>query len=185
LRRYEEALQGLPHENPVTRQDWIGYHLRGMILLRTGKVDEAVRIFERGTREDPIPSSKEYFRSALALAYLRQRDFAKTLRVLDDVTAPLLQPQANVLRFHAYGASNDAERAAASYEKLRDKPWPIPDDLVDELHRKNILKLEPRHDDEWVLDKEIDMNIFDANQQAMSYALLAAQQAMSYALLAA
>lgn len=174
LRRYDEALELLSVENPVTLHDWIGYHIRGMILLRTKKVDEAIRIFERGVRENPIPSSREYFRGALAVAYLRQRDYPKAESTLESVNAPLLQPQANVLRLHASGASGKYDRAAAAYEKLRDKPWFISDELVTELHRRYILKEEPRHDDDWVFEREADTRLFDPNQQALSFALLAA-----------
>ncbi|MDT5159319.1 MAG: hypothetical protein QOH51_3676 [Acidobacteriota bacterium] len=174
LHRYDEALQYLPNENPTLLQDWIGYHIRGMILLRMGKVDEALRIFEHGVREDPIPSSKEYFRSALAVARLRRGDFVRAGSVLDEVTAPLLQPQANVLRLHSFGATGDTKRAAAAYQKLRDRPWSVSDELVEELNRKYILKEEPRYDDDWIFDKEVGSLLLVANQQVMSFSLMAA-----------
>jgi tetratricopeptide (TPR) repeat protein len=174
LRRYDEALESLPDENPVTPGDWIGYHIRGMVLLRTRRIDVAVQIFEHGVREDPIPLSKEYFRSALAVACLRLRDFARAESALEGISTPLLQPQANVLRFHTFGALGKHAAATAAYEKLSDKPWFIPDELVTELHRKYILKEEPRHDDDWIIEQELDMFLFDPNQQAPSFALLAA-----------
>ena len=34
--RYDVALQGLPEVNPQTASEWIGYHIRGMIMLRRG-----------------------------------------------------------------------------------------------------------------------------------------------------
>ncbi|MFL6334412.1 MAG: tetratricopeptide repeat protein [Pyrinomonadaceae bacterium] len=168
LRRYDEALQLLP-EHPVTQGDWIGYHIRGMILLRMGNINEAVNIFERGVREDPIPSSREYFQSALAVACLRRGDLAGAGKALEGVNSPLLQPQANVLRLHTYGADGEQEPAVAAYEKLREKPWFIPDELVAELHRKYILKEEPRHDDDWVFEQELDIFLFDPSQQIISY----------------
>jgi tetratricopeptide (TPR) repeat protein len=174
LRRYDEALQQLPDSNPSTRGDWIGYHIRGMILLRTNRVREAIRIFEQGASEDPLPSSREYFRNALAVAYLRRRDFAGAGKAVDDVKTPLLQPQANVVRLHAYGASGNGARATAAYEGLSNKPWSIPDELVAELHRRYLLKEEPRHDDEWVFEQEVDMLLSNSGQQMLSSALLAA-----------
>jgi tetratricopeptide (TPR) repeat protein len=171
LHRYDEALQQLPDDTPSTLQDWIGYHIRGMILLRTNSVEEAVRIFEYGVRENPFPSSREYFQNALAAACLRWSDFAGAGSALEGVNAPLLQPQANVLRLHTYGASGDEARALAAYEKLRDKPWIIPDDLLAELRRRYVLKEEPHHDDRWVSDQEIDMNFYDPSLQVLSSAL--------------
>jgi tetratricopeptide (TPR) repeat protein len=169
LHRYDEALAHLPDANPVALDDWIGYHIRGMILLRTGKIDEAVRIFEHGVKDNPLPSSKEYFRSALAVAHLRRREFVKAGHVLAEVTTPSLQPQANVLRLHSFGASGDYERAATAYRNLAHKPWFISDELVNELHRKYMLKEEPRHDDEWVYEQEDDMLLLGANQQAVIF----------------
>jgi tetratricopeptide (TPR) repeat protein len=173
LGRYDKALMQLPASNPSTLQDWIGYHIRGMILLRTNRVEEAIRIFEHGVRENPIPSSREYFQNGLAVACLRRRDFVKAGKVLEGVKAPLLQPQANVLRLHAYGVLGNESRAAAAYEGLRDKPWTIPDELFAELQRRYMLKEEPHHDDEWVSDQEIDMLFSNSGQQMLSSALLA------------
>jgi tetratricopeptide (TPR) repeat protein len=173
LRRYDEALRRLPERNPSTLSDWIGYHIRGMILLRMNRFDEAIRIFEHGVKENPIPSSREYFQGALVVACLRRRDFAGAGRAIEGVEAPMLQPQANVLRLHTYGALGDDERAAAAHERLREKPWSISDELVAELHRRYMLKEEPQHDDEWVSNQEIDMLLSNSSQQMLSSALLA------------
>ena len=174
MHRYDEALEMLPAENPVTPNDWIGFHIRGIIMLRRGNIDEAIRIFEHGVKDNPLPSSREYFSNALAAACLRRGDLAKAEKALEGVKAPLLQPQANVLRLHTYGAGGDEVRAAEAYEALRDKPWTIPDELVAELHRKYILKEEPQHDEEWVLEQESDTFLFDPNQHVLTYTSLAA-----------
>jgi tetratricopeptide (TPR) repeat protein len=174
MRRYDEALELLPVENPIVPSDWIGFHIRGMVLLRRGNIDEAVRIFEHGVRENPIPSSREYFRNALAAACLRRGDFAGAGDALEGVKAPLLQPQANILRLHKHGAKGEKESAIAAYDKLREKPWFISDELVAELHRKYILKEMPQHDEDWVFEQEMDMFFFDPNQQILSYSSLVA-----------
>ena len=174
LRRYDEALGSLPDEKPITLGDWIGYHMRGMIMLRTGEVDSAIEIFEHGVKDNPIPSSREYFRSALAVACLRGGDYHKAEIALEGISTPLMQPQANVFRLHAFGARGKDAPAAAAYEKLRDKPWFIPDELVAELHRRYILKEQPRHDDAWVSEQEEDTLLFDPSQQSLSISLLTA-----------
>jgi tetratricopeptide (TPR) repeat protein len=168
LERYAEALESLPSETPTTLQDWIGYHIRGMILLRMGNISEAIRIFEQGVQNNPWSLNNEYFRTALAIASLRNREFRKATEVLSEVTAPLLQPQANVLRLHSFGALDETEQATAAYQSLETKPWSISDELVDELHRRYILKEEPQRSDEWVFDQEDNMILLVASQQAMS-----------------
>jgi tetratricopeptide (TPR) repeat protein len=167
LHRYDDALEHLPAGNPVTQDDWIGYHMRGMILLRQGKVSEAISVFEWGVQNDPLPSSKQYFQTALAVAMLRRRDFPRVIQVLEGVSAPLLQPQANVLRLHSFGELKEDMQASEAYDKLASKPWSIPDNLIDELHRRYILKEEPQHNDEWVFEKEEGIILLVANQQAM------------------
>jgi hypothetical protein len=82
--------------------------------------------------------------------------------------------QANVLRFHTFGASGKDALALAAAEKLSDKPWFISDELMNELHRRYTLKEEPRHDDDWVVEQESNMFAFDPNQQMPSSALRAA-----------
>ena len=166
LRRYDEALEHLPDNNLVTLNDWIGYHIRGMILLRMSKWEEAMQVFERGVKDNPQPSSREYFKAALAIALLRRRDFNEASRLLDEVTEPLLQPQADVLRVHSFGALGEMERATTAYQKLEAKPWSISDELISELHRRYILKEEPRHDDEWLFDQETSSLLLIASQQS-------------------
>ena len=165
LRRYNEALEYLPNESPTTLSEWIGYHIRGMIFLRMGKIEEAVKVFRRGVNENPWAASREYFRTALAVACLRRRDFIGAASILDEVTAPLLQPQANVLRLHAFGASGDTARAVTAYQNLSNKPWYISDELVEELHRQHIIKEQPRYNDDWIFDQEDSVNLLVANQQ--------------------
>ncbi len=167
LGRYEQALENLPEGNLVTFGDWVGYHIRGMILLRTGKIDEAIQIFQRGT-DNPWPLHREYFNTALAIALIKRRNFMQAGQVLDKVAAPLLQPQANLLRLHSYGEQNNFERASEAYESLTTNPWSISDELISELHRRYILKEEPRYDDDWVIEQEESTTmLLIADQQAM------------------
>jgi len=173
LGRYGEALEHLPDNNLVTLTDWVGYHIRGMILLRMDRWDEAVQVFEHGAKDAPRPASREYFRTALAIALLRRRDFNNASRILDEITEPLLQPQANVLRIHSFGALGEVERANAAYQKIEVKPWSVSDELISELHRRYILKEPPRHDDEWLFDQETRSFLLIANEQSFSYQLAA------------
>jgi hypothetical protein len=162
LRRYPEALAELPDQKPVTQQDWIRYHIRGMILLRKGDVDEAFRVFEAGVKDDPWPLDREYFHTALAVAWIRRKDFAKASQVLEDVTTPLLQAQADVLRLHSFGFLGKRERAAAAYGNLKAKPRLQSAEVTKELYRRYLLTEEPHYNDEWVVDHEVELFLLAA-----------------------
>src|SRR2546423_842627 len=152
---YDEALESLPDKSPITLQDWINHHVRGMILLRTGKVSEAIRIFNDGVQNTPWHSQREYCRSALAIAWLRGRDFKKASQAFEEVTSPLLQPPANILRLHAFGASGNLQRATAAYNELAAKPHFLSYEVTQELRHQFLLGEEPRHDEDWIFDQEV------------------------------
>jgi tetratricopeptide (TPR) repeat protein len=154
LRRFDEALEALPERNISTIQDWIGFHIRGMVLLRMGRLDDAVEVFKRGVTENPWGLDKEVFRAALALVRLKRRDFTEAKKMLDEVSSAQLKPQVNILRLHSCGELGQDECAIAAYESLSAEPWAIADDLMAELHRRYILKEEPQHDDDWLIEKE-------------------------------
>ena len=77
LSQYEEALDLLSKGPPQMLRDPVALHIRGMILLKQGLLNEAVRIFERGIRENPQRIHQKYFRSALAVVRLRLQEFQK------------------------------------------------------------------------------------------------------------
>jgi tetratricopeptide (TPR) repeat protein len=153
--RYHDALKLLPKKSPVGQQDWLGYQIRGLIFLRIGEQAKAVKIFNEGERKNALPSSKQHFINGLAVTCLHKKDFKKAGQTLERITSPLLQPSANVLRLHAFGALGDIERAKAAYKSLKTGPHFISDELAQELHRKYILRKKPNHDEEWLLDQEL------------------------------
>jgi tetratricopeptide (TPR) repeat protein len=154
LGRYDEALEFLPTTAPQTFEDWIGYHIRGMILLRTGKRREAIQIFQEGAENVLWPANRDYFITALALAWMRNRDFKKAAEALEDVRSASLQPAANVLRIHAFGAQGDRQRATEAYDSLTAFPTLRSDELTLELHHQYILSQAPRHNEEWIEERE-------------------------------
>ncbi len=167
LRRYEEALEFLPDENLVTLSDWAALHLRGMILLRSGSIDEALSVFERGAKDDPWTLHREYFRTSLGIAYIRRRKFGQAHHVLKEIKSLPLQPQVNVYRLHSSGELQDDKHAHEAYTNITPIPY-ISNELVEELHRRYILKQEPQHDDDWVNEKEVNLLLLVSSQSAMS-----------------
>lgn len=112
--RFAEGAQLLPGGEPRTREEWIAYHIRGMILLRTGKLDDAVALLERGLRDNPYADERRYFENALAVANLRLNRFPEALRFLGDDQTPL----ADVIRMHAFGAVRQTEDARKAYQRI-------------------------------------------------------------------
>ncbi len=172
LGRYDEAIEGLPGGNPAGLEDWIAFHIRGMVLMRMRRIEEAIQIFQRGVSENPFPSSAAYFQVALAVALIRQGKYRDANSLLADIDAPNLKPQVDILRLHASGEEKQFEEATVAFQELTPKPWSISDELLDELHRRYILKAPPKKSNEWVFDQEETSLLLVAGQQTsvISYA---------------
>jgi tetratricopeptide (TPR) repeat protein len=112
--RFAEGLILLPKEEPKTRDEWIAYHIRGMILLRTGNVSDAITLLERGLRENPFADQHQYFENALAVANLRLKRFEHALRFLGQAQTSL----SDVIRIHAFGAARQLENARKAYQRV-------------------------------------------------------------------
>jgi tetratricopeptide (TPR) repeat protein len=156
LERWDEALAGLPEKEPVTESDWIGYHVRGMVLLRRGDTKGAIEIFEKGMRENPRPAHRDYFRTALGVARLRQKEYKLARDVLGEVTTAWLQTASNMFLVHACGRLGERVRAHQIYETLPREPGPLLKELQDELHWQCVAWRVPRRDEEWIVKKETE-----------------------------
>ena len=155
LGRYGEALELLPSESPTTFQDWVAFHIRGMVLLKQGDLDTAIEIFERGTRENPWITDRKYFRTALAVARLRQKEYQEAVQVIGDEPTPVCQ----VLRIHAFGGLGDIEKAKNAFDRVKDSRLPKVVSLRDELAARYVLQVETseQRSDDWVFQQECDL----------------------------
>ena len=162
LGRYAEALLELPSANPGSEQEWVGYHVRGMTLLRMGDVEAASKVFELGKEFCPWGSHRDFFVTSLALARIRSRQFGAARDILDQVTVPAFKPHAQVLRIHALGELNEFDRASTVYTDLMANPRPFSDELPNELYNRYIAQEGSLHDDEWVHTREVDMILLTA-----------------------
>jgi tetratricopeptide (TPR) repeat protein len=156
LGHWDEALSRLPDRPPVTEGEWIAYHIRGMILLRTGKLDSAIQIFEDGAARNPRPKDRDYFRTALALARLRQKHPAEAVEVLEETSAPEMASPADLLRLHSFGLLSRLDRAADAYDRLGEAAERRSDvrEVREELHRRYLAHLPPQHSDDWLIEQE-------------------------------
>ena len=156
LGRYSEALS-LIADTPVFGQEgWIAKHLRGMIHLRQGAVNDAAGIFERGAKECPFARSRTFFLTALATTKLLQEDYAAaeaTLATLDDDY--FARDSVESIRMHVLGVRGDFDRAAISYQRLNQPTTEIACELFDELRRRFVDRQPAVHPDDWLFDRQI------------------------------
>lgn len=153
LERYEEARALLPTEPPQTSEEWIAFHIDGMILLRTGRIEEAITHLTRGLIDVPFARERRFFRNALAIAKLRKREYGEVVGLLDRA----MDPVGNVLRLHALVGSG---RAHEAHDTLRQLEWNCPPKLVDlrnELAKRSRLpKAATLHEDAWIFNQECE-----------------------------
>jgi tetratricopeptide (TPR) repeat protein len=155
---FDRALAALPAATPVTDQDWIARHIRGMVYLRAGRTDEAAAVFGHGAKKCPYAEHRDYFRSALAVTRLRQRNPRGTGAIVDRIAATDLRPAAELLKVHCFGLLGDQERAAQAYRNARAAPQlPESAEIADELRRRYVDHRSASHSDEWLFDREVGL----------------------------
>ena len=155
LGRLDEAQAYLPKTTPRTQTDWVAIHIRGMIAMRQGHLDVAITTFQRGIRENPWVADRTYFRSALAVARLRRKEFRQAAEVIAEESAPLC-PACDVLRMHAFGALGEISEAQQASDRLTVVRLPTVIVLREELSERYLSQgyARARHSDDWVFDQE-------------------------------
>jgi tetratricopeptide (TPR) repeat protein len=155
LDRYQDALREISNARPETQDDWVDYHLRGMIALRTHDIPTATRIFEDGVKDSPWYDTRGPFRRALAVARLSESRFVEALESLADECLPI----ADVLRLHALGVLGETERAKESLARVRSIDVPVVVSLREELADRYLTPGQsgPHKSDHWVFERECEM----------------------------
>lgn len=85
-----------------------------MIHFRQGDFKTANQMFQKGVRDCPFFVSVPYFRTALAVAKLRQRKYADAVDILANQKGEV----ADVLRLHAEGEQGHSDKAHLAKERL-------------------------------------------------------------------
>ena len=155
LSRYQEALELLPVGMRRTLDDWIDFHIRGMISMKQGNLTEAVEIFETGVRDNPWSLSVGYFRNALAVAKLREKQHQEALEAIGDEQSTV----SDILRIHAFGELRQIEEVQEALSRVRDNRLPAVVSLRDELASRYVIgEASYQHQpDNWVFEKECEL----------------------------
>ncbi|VFM96019.1 MAG: Tetratricopeptide repeat-containing protein [Candidatus Kentron sp. G] len=155
LGEYEQALRLLPQRQPTTQEEWIGWHVRGMIYLDRGDLAQATRDLQLGVEQCPLPSQRDYFRSALALAKTRIGDWAGAREQVDRITNPLLEEKTNVIRFRIYAHNGDRAGMERTVKALETKQTSVCIELTAELRRRFLDKKPGDHSERWLEQKTV------------------------------
>jgi tetratricopeptide (TPR) repeat protein len=158
LGEFEKVFAMIPDKDIRTKEDWVSYHIKGMALLKSGKKSAAQEHFKYGYDNVPFASQKAYFKTALAIALIKGREYSKALEVLGSREDSI----SNVIKLHAYCGLNKRQEAAQSYKSLIKDT----DDNIVYLSEEigahfRLNRNQPKHESGWINDKECDLLSID------------------------
>jgi len=159
LGRYEEASRLLPSGEPRTHDEWVAYHIQGMILLKTNKLDLAIAHLQRGLRLNPFARGRRYFENALAVATVRRKRAHEAVNFLGKDQEPLT----DVLRMHVFGELSRFEDAHEAYHRIKSVCPPKLVPLRDEVAaRYRLQQAAPAYQPEWLFEEECRFVLLEA-----------------------
>tara|TARA_B100000315_G_scaffold231474_1_gene242800 strand:- start:330 stop:2804 length:2475 start_codon:yes stop_codon:yes gene_type:complete len=156
LEEHAEAESLLLFNNLSTIDDWIAYHVRGMLFLKNHKLEEAVNLFENGLNNCPFIKERTYFNNSLAVAKIKKSEFKQALKLLSNCNTPTT----NILSLHALGGLEQGDNLSSKKAKIiKDclevdcPPYLLP--LMIELELRYFGDFNKcKHDEEWIFQQE-------------------------------
>ncbi len=106
--------------NPQTYNEWINYHIYCMLLLKQGKLKEAIDKLEYGLKKIQNIRERQYFSNALSFALIKEKQFKKAIRNLKQTG--LLTPINKILITHAYAAERNIHDAKKYFSEINHSP---------------------------------------------------------------
>ncbi len=159
MREYAQAENLLPTRAPETREDWIAYHIRGMILLKKDMLIPAIKHLKIGLNSIPFADERKYFQNALAVATLRQRQYHEATQYLRGGPEAI----ADALRIHAFGELKKLDQASQAYRRLLEVCPPNLVPLRNELAATyKLVNKTARHDWRWIFEEECQNVLLEA-----------------------
>ena len=146
LGRLSEAAGMLPTGVPHSEHEWFFYHVRGMFELKKGNVGHASDIFKDGLKRSPYFRLRDSFRSALALAEIKSRQFTKAAELLEGAEEPLQR----ILLSISYALNGDGSNARKAIEAVNDNVPPkllaLKLEMINRVDNNNI------GSDQWLIE---------------------------------
>jgi tetratricopeptide (TPR) repeat protein len=148
----DKAEQLLPNRDPSTLEEWVAYHVRGMLLMKRRNYAAAERLFRHGLEKCPWHAERPFFKNALTACLI----FQERLRPAEQLTGSDSNPIAQVLKIHIFGELGELRMASKSYQRVKDYCPPLLVAVRNELAGRYVLGLGARKSDQWVLDQMTD-----------------------------
>jgi tetratricopeptide (TPR) repeat protein len=160
---YDGALALLPDSLPEVRQDWVAWHIRGMVLLRSGRTNEALRVFRHGLKNG-APSQEPYFRVGIAVASCWGQRWSEAKdHLLAVKLPPPLARFSNIVWLHIHAANRDHAGVGEALTQLTSgHPPAVVVDLAMELRRRYQGERRGTQPDAWVRQREVDCLVLAA-----------------------
>jgi tetratricopeptide (TPR) repeat protein len=154
LKEFGEADRLLPKGKPGTLSEWIGFHIRGMMHMKKGELDDAIRIFEEGVQHNPFHRQRLFFETSLAAARIRIRQFSRAA----DLVKAGDDPVSEVLRMHSLAALGKSHEALLVYSAANDNAPPPVIHLREAVAaRFGLKRSNSPPDEQWILDQETEV----------------------------
>jgi len=115
LGRYEEAAALVGTNQPRTREEWIGLHIRASIKLKQGRLDEADHLFSAGT-QCPWAELLTRFIGARALLRIRTRHLKEANAMIRSERSM----ESKVIQIDIYRRMNKIGEAKAGLREIRE-----------------------------------------------------------------
>lgn len=90
-------------DKPLTKNDWVIYHIQCMLLIKQNKLDAAVEKINFGLLNNTFYKEIVFFKSALSFALIKKKEYDEAIRALgaEEMSLPINQ----LLVAHALAAS--------------------------------------------------------------------------------
>ncbi|MEO6012185.1 MAG: tetratricopeptide repeat protein [Devosia sp.] len=153
MSRLDDADPLLPGPNDIPRNDddWVGLHIRGLLLLKKGNLSAAKRAFSQGT-EIGSPQRRRIFATSLIAVEMRLRAFTQAIAALPEYPTGLasafvarcfLEVGNNSMALEHLQSANDNHPAFRAY--------------VEELSNRAIQRASKGED--WLDDMEVELSL--------------------------
>ena len=154
--QWDAALAELPNTEPHTLEEWIQYHIGGMIAFRKNDLVTAEAVFERGGFECPFADQQSFFETALAMVRLSQDRLEDVRKLAERNLEGRWQAPMTAVLVHIKGRMGEIESARESFQKLPTPPNLSVAEAFAELRLRYVLCQPAEHDEEWLISREIN-----------------------------
>lgn len=155
----DAALQFCTPDTHRSVDDWRAYLLQAQVLVRQRKDQEATEHLLKGLREVPFAVEARMMKNLLASIHISKCKYAAALSVVEEGPAEA----GNIVKLHAFAASDDKPSARSYFEVIRENMPPFHIDLAEEIAVTFSIKSgTPQHPEGWIEVEERNILLLEA-----------------------